>query len=454
MTKLSKKTSSMIALLMAIPMVVSACSSSTSNTKETSAAPSTTAPSPSAKSTVASNVTLRFFSNLPDRKTGQGLAEQMVIDNYMKENPNVKVEVEALAEEPFKNKLKAYMASSEPIDVSMVHFGAELSSLVSAGWVEELNPKDYEGATYNFLPGVFKGFTFNDKLYGLPRNSDYEVIYYNKALFEQNSIKIPTTFDELLSASKAFRAKNIEPIAMNGKDLWNLAVLYQNIAQRISGDQISILNATEGKKKYADDANLLEAAKTLKKMSDEKVFNTAYMTMDYGASQNLFTQGKAAMWYMGSWEAGMASNDKLSEEFRKNLGVMKFPVISGGKGKESDLIAWNGGGYSLIKASKHKEEAKKFFNYMMSAKQWAKIAWDTGAAVPAQKYELTGKETDVQKQLTEILLTATSTSGMTFNDASSAAFKDAAQNAIGKLVAGNAKPEDFIADLQAAADKK
>ncbi|NRF93773.1 extracellular solute-binding protein [Paenibacillus frigoriresistens] len=446
MTKL--KRSSTVSLLITIPIVMSACSGTAGNSKETFATPNA-----SINSTKASNVTLRFFSNLPDRKSGQGFAEQMVIDNYMRENPNVKVEVEALAEEPFKNKQKAYMASNESIDVSMVHFGAELSSLVSAGWVEELDPKDYEGTNYNFLPGVFKGFTFGDKLYGLPRNSDYEVIYYNKSLFNQNNIKVPRTFDELISASKSFRALDIQPISMNGKDLWNLAIMYQNIAQRISGDQYSIINATEGRTKYADDTSLLEAAKNLKKMSDEKVFNTAYMTMDYGASQNLFTQGKAAMWYMGSWEAGIAANDKLTEEFRKNLGVFKFPVTSGGKGKAADLIAWNGGGYSLIKASKHKEEAKKFFDFMMRANQWAKIAWDIGAAVPAQKYELTGKETDVQKQLTDILLTASSTSGMTFNDVSSAAFKDAAQNAIGKLVAGTIKPEDFIAELQAAADK-
>ncbi|MFC6649675.1 hypothetical protein [Paenibacillus rhizoplanae] len=41
-------------------------------------------------------VTLRLFSNLPDRKSGQGLAEQMVIDNYIKANPNVKIDIETL----------------------------------------------------------------------------------------------------------------------------------------------------------------------------------------------------------------------------------------------------------------------------------------------------------------------------------------------------------------------
>lgn len=431
---------SVILLLVALLTVMTACSNST-NTDG------------SEESTDASQTTLRFFSNLPDRKSGQGLAEQTVIDNYMKDNPNVKIEVEALAEEPFKNKLKAYMASNEPIDVTMVHYGAEVSTLVSAGWVEELQTADYDNDQYNFLPGAFEGFTFDNKLYGLPRNSDYAVIYYNKALFEQNNLKVPNTIDELLEVSKAFRELNIEPISMNGKDLWNLAVMYQNIVQRISGDQTSILDAVAGKKKFADDPSFLQAANVLKQFVDEKVLNTAFLTMDYGASQNLFTQGKAAMWYMGSWEAGMASNDQLSQEFRDNLGVIKFPVATGGKGKDSDLISWNGGGYSLVKASKNKEEAKKFFDYFMKQDQWAKVAWDTGAAVPAQQYELTGKETEVQKQLTDILLGATSSPGMTFNDAGSPAFKDAAQTVVGKLVSNSISPEQFVDELQAAADK-
>ncbi|CAM4012783.1 extracellular solute-binding protein [Cohnella lubricantis] len=446
---ISKSLASAIALMVAVPVALTACGGNNNNSNSGAAATNSAA----ASNGSGESVTLRFFSNLPDRKSGQGLIEQTVIDNYVKENPNVKIEVEALAEEPFKNKLKAYMASNEPVDVTMVHFGAELGTLVSAGWIEELNPADYEGETYNFLPGVFKGFTFNDKLYGLPRNSDYEVIYYNKKLFADNGIKVPTTLDELFEASKAFRDKGIEPMSMNGKDLWSMAVMYQNIAQRLSGDQNSILDATAGTKKFADDANLLEAAKILKRFADEKVFNTAYMTMDYGASQNLFTQGKAAMWYMGSWEAGMASNESLPQEFRDNLGVIQFPTITGGKGIADDLIAWNGGGYALVKASKHPEEAKKFFDYMMRADQWAKIAWDTGAAVPAQKYELTGNETEVQKQLTDILLNAASTSGMTFNDAGTAAFKDASQNAVGKLLTSGS-PEKFIEELQAAADKQ
>lgn len=397
-------------------------------------------------------VTLRFFSNLPDRKSGQGLAEQTVIDNYMKDNPNVKIDVETLAEEPFKNKLKAYMSSNESLDITMVHGGAELNTLVQAGYVKELDPKEYEGDQYNFLPGVYKSFTFNGKLYGLPRNSDYEVIYYNKKLFEDNGVKVPTTFTELLDAAKAFRDKGIAPMSINGKDLWSFGEMFQNVVQRYSGDQNLILDAVDKKKKFADDPSFLKAAQFLQQLRDVKMFQDSFMTADYGASQNLFTQGKAAMWYMGSWEAGMATNQSLPQQFRDNLGVIQFPVAEDGKGKVDDLLAWNGGGYALVSASKHPEEAKKFFDYLMSANQWAKTAWDTGAAVPAQKYELTGQESEVQKKLTDILVNATSTAGASFIDYGTPKYKDDTQNAFGKFFASNEKPEQLLADLQTAAD--
>lgn len=431
---------------------LAACGSKGSDTKESPAASPEASASASAGS--SKQVTLRFFSNLPDRKSGQGLGEQMMLDNYMKEHPNVKIQVEALAEEPFKNKLKTYMASNEPLDISMVHGGAELSTLVKAKYVKEINLSEYQNDKYNFLPGVFKSFTFDGKLYGLPRNSDYEVIYYNKKLFADNGVKVPTTFNELMDAAKAFRAKGITPMSINGKDLWSFAEMFQNLAQRINGDQNLILDAVDNKISMKNEPSFLEAAKLLKQLRDEKMFQDSFMTADYGASQNLFTQEKAAMWYMGSWESGMATNDKLSESFRQNLAVTRFPVVDGGKGKIGDLTAWNGGGYVLVSSSKNPDEAKKLFDYMMSADQWAKIVWDNGLAVPAQKYNLTGKETEVQKQLTDVLVNATSTAGASFVDYGTPAFKDNAQNAFGKFFAGSTTPEQLIDDLQSAAEKQ
>jgi raffinose/stachyose/melibiose transport system substrate-binding protein len=442
-----KRLNSFMTLIIAAILVLTACSGNDSSNSNSNSDNETTNEGSDA-------VTLRLFSNLPDRTSGQGLAEQTVIDNFMKENPDIKIEVESLAEEPFKNKLKAYMASNEPIDVTMVHGGAELATLVKAGYVKEINPTEYEGETYNFLPGVYKSFTFDDKLYGLPRNSDYEVIYYNRKLFEDNGVKVPTTFDELLEATKSFREKNIIPMSINGKDLWSFSGLYQFIVQRYSGDQNLILDAVSNDIKFTDDESFLKAAEYMAELRDEGLFQDGFMTADYGASQNLFTQGRAAMWFMGSWEAGMATNESLPEEFRNNLAVVEFPVAEDGKAQITDLVAWNGGGYSLVNSSKHPEEAKKFFDYLFQANQWAKVAWDTGAAVPAQKYELTGSETDVQKKLTDILVNATSTAGAFAIDYGTPKFKDEAQNVFGKFFSSEMTAEELVTQLQSAAENQ
>lgn len=159
-------------------------------------------------------VTLRLFSNLPDRKTGQGLVEQMIIDKYMKENKNVKIEVEALDEEAYKTKFKAYSMEGMPDVVSIWGQPAFLDEVVDAGVLEPLNQDDY--ADYKFVEGSLDGYTYDGKLYGLPRNTDVACIFYNQKMFEDNNWEIPKTYDELVSLAGDIKSKDIIPMAMDG----------------------------------------------------------------------------------------------------------------------------------------------------------------------------------------------------------------------------------------------
>ena len=51
---------------------------------------------------------------------------------------------------------------------------------------------------------------------------------------------------------------------------------------------------------------------------------------------------------------GLAADPNFSASFRDNLDVIKFPTISGGKGKADDLQAWFGGNYIVNAKSKGK----------------------------------------------------------------------------------------------------
>ena len=104
------------------------------------------------------------------------------------------------------------------------------------------------------------------------------------------------------------------------------------------------------------------------------VFQTGFDSQDYGTAQNLFTNGQAAMFYMGSWETSMALNEDIPEEVRDNIRAFVMPAVADGKGTATDLAAWNGGGYAVSADSKVKDEAIKFLNYMYQPDQLSSVA--------------------------------------------------------------------------------
>ncbi|MGE5630609.1 MAG: ABC transporter substrate-binding protein [Caulobacteraceae bacterium] len=396
-------------------------------------------------------VTIKFFSNLPDRSAGQGKLEQLLLDNYIKENPNVTIELEALQDEPYKQKFKAYASGNQLPDLFMVWGQPSFfNPVMEAGYAAELNAADF--ADYQFFNGALDGFSLNGKLYGLPRNTDYMILYYNKALFENNGVKVPETFEDVIAAAKAFRAKGIAPIAMNGKGKWAISLLYQDLVIKEGGDQKLIYDAINGKVKFVENPVLKKAAEDLKALMDVKGFQDSFVAADYGAANNLFAQEKSAMYYMGAWEVGMDSNPNFSDSFKKNVDVVKFPAPSTGSGKPTDLLAWNGGGYAVSANSPVKDEAIKLLKYMMKPENWAKNGWQLGLVVPGQKYDsyLTGKETNLQKKLTDVLSSTTSISGTSWNDSMTPDFKTSSESLSQELAAGMLTPEKFLEEMDKA----
>lgn len=395
-------------------------------------------------------VTLKVFSNLPDRKNGQGLVEQMIIDEYMEENPNVNIEVEALDEEAYKTKFKAYSMEGMPDVVSIWGQPAFLDEVLDAGVLAELNQDDY--ADYGFISGSLDGFMKDGKLYGLPRNTDVAGFYYNQKIFEDNGWEIPTTYDELLTLAGEIKDKGIVPLAMDGGDGWPLAVYLSDILFKLTGSDYSSVVSNAISTGDFSDENLKKATELLKESADAGLFQNGYDSQDYGTAMNLFTNGQAAMFYMGSWEASMALNEDIPEEVRTNIRVFTMPVIDGGKGTATDIAAWNGGGYAVSADSEVKDEAIKFLNYMYQPDKLSKYGWENGVGMSAQDQSayMTGDETELQMQFVDAVNNATSIFGTPINDCGPSAFKTSIESEIQSVSNGSVDVDEFLETIGAA----
>ncbi len=68
---------------------------------------------------------------------------------------------------------------------------------------ETIGDKNYN----NILEGFRKGAEIDGKVYGMPFNKSTEVIWYNKTLFDELGLEVPTTFEEFAQVAKTITEK-------------------------------------------------------------------------------------------------------------------------------------------------------------------------------------------------------------------------------------------------------
>lgn len=223
-----------------------ACGSNTSSTTavepdntpvaeaEPEAAPET---APSEETASAEPVTIKVFTNNPDRTSDQGLVEELIFQAYMEENPHVTIQVEALEDDPYKVKFKAYSAGSDMPDlVSVWGQPGFIDEVIDAGILAELNEGDY--ASYGFVDGSLDGFSKNGNLYGLPRNTDVMVCFYNKDMFAENGWSVPTTYDEFVELAKSAKDSGKMGVAVDGQGAWSLTIYLTDLLAKYNGSGV------------------------------------------------------------------------------------------------------------------------------------------------------------------------------------------------------------------------
>jgi raffinose/stachyose/melibiose transport system substrate-binding protein len=395
-------------------------------------------------------VTLKMGDNLPDRSDTWGAIVEQINREFKAAHPGAEIVTESYPDQPYQQKIKIYATAKQLPDVfKFWSFTSLLKPLIDGGFVAPLDRTDFEGLGY--LPGALDTNTYGGKLYGIPVSADCWVIYYNKRLFKAAGIEdVPTTLDELYALIPKLKARGIIPMTTDGKNAWPLSITFDLLAWRIAGENGLPRRALDRKIKFTDPV-FVQAAHELQRFVKSGLFQDDLMVSDYDAARNLFGQGKAAMYLMGSWELGLGADKAFSADFRSNVDVFKFPTVANGKGGIDDLMAWYGGNYVVSASSKTVALGKQYL--MFYAQRFPELAWEKQAALPAQTVKPRPDDTPVARSILRIIAEAKATSGTPAVDLSTPRFKDENENAIRELCSGLITPEAFVKKLDAAAQK-
>ena len=307
-------------------------------------------------------VTITFQNIYPDPTTPAHKMMNQLVEQYEKDHPNIKIELDSLNTDQQKLKLKTQAASKEVPDITIVNPAAQMKPFVDAGLLAPLNDVvDRDNLKDKFQDGLLNYYSFDGNVYALPDGNNIEVVYYNKALFEQAGIKeTPKTFDELLEVVKTLKSKGITPIAIGEKDSWTGSLLFMNILLRTNGGPGFLQDVIDGKKTFNDPA-FIEAVEAFQKLVKAGAFPDGATSIDYNAGGNIFKTGKAAMYIMGTWETGAIDASSVASQ----VAAFQFPTVNG-KGDVNDYIVAPGSAFAISANSEHMEETKDFLHYFMT----------------------------------------------------------------------------------------
>ncbi|MBW5445735.1 extracellular solute-binding protein [Cohnella sp. CFH 77786] len=282
-------------------------------------------------------------------------------------------------------KLNASLAANSGPDVFPLHGAGKLKTYSDAGRLMDLTGiLDAEPDWKNsFTSGAFNLLTQGGKIYAVPTSFAAVPLFYNKDIFAKYNLQPPQTYDDLKNVVKVLKDNGVTPFAFGSKDAWTSALFSEMIANRIGGDE-PFNKILDGSGSWTD-PSFIETGKVLNELKDLGAFPKGFLGLDNNAINNMFKNGEAAMFVMGSWAIG--NMVKEDSKVKNSVGIAKFPTFPGGKG---DIDVWLGQpSYNLaINAStKDKDAAIDYLKMFTSDKYQQRIAIEAGE-IPATNVQL------------------------------------------------------------------
>ncbi|MGY0692029.1 ABC transporter substrate-binding protein [Virgibacillus sp. FSP13] len=264
--------------------------------------------------------------------TGAGEEDGLLalIDLFEEKHPDIKVENAAVAGGAGTNAkavLATRMQGDDPPSTFQVHGGDELNEgWVAAGKMEPLNDFYEENDLMDKFPEELIDLVSQDgDIYSVPVDIHRgNVIFYNKQVFEENGVEVPTTFDEFFEAADKLQDAGVVPLALGDKESWPATQIFENVLLGVLGPD-DYKKLFEGEIGF-DDKRVKDAVEKFDKILD--YVNEDHASRNWQDSAQLVANGEAAMINMGDWAKGYFNND-LDLETNKDFGYFAFPNTDG-----------------------------------------------------------------------------------------------------------------------------
>lgn len=321
----------------------------------------------------AEAVTLRFMWWGGDERHEATIA---AINQYMKKNPNVKIEAEYGGYEGYQQKISTQLAGGTEPDLMqldqpwMVEFTTQNPDMFV-----DLNTYQDTIDMTGFEEAILKNYsTYNEKLVGLPTGTAAMIFMCNKKVLDEAGVTFgdKITWDDLIEQGKKVNQKNPENYLLNLNNgvayFVTRVYLYQLTGTPLVNDDYTVA--------FTQD-QLKQAFEMTKRLYEEKVvipYEEAALFQSDATSNPKWNSNQLGGWL--SWSS-QTSQQAWGEE---NIVMLPYPQLP--DAKQPGLIVRPSQLLSISSRSKAQEECAKFMNYFFNDEEAIVTLKDT-RSIPA-----------------------------------------------------------------------
>lgn len=311
--------------------------------------PPTTAPT---KEPTAVPVTLRYWHTHSDPEAAQ---LDKVIAAFQAANPGITVEPTRYAYSDFKTALLTAISSGDVPDVVRMDI-VWVPEFANQGALVQLDGKlpGFDTIIAGVFPGPLATNKWSGHYYGLPLDTNTQVLLWNKSRFDQAGItKPPATMDEFAQEACKLTdtTKNQYGYAEGGTYFWAPAPIFYTMGGKVTDENITTATG------FINGPESVAAFTMLKDLYDKGCLSPNLLGGGIATDAG-HAEGTYAMIIDGPWMVDIYKSNY--PDFQVNFA----PIPTGPGGTNSSVVG--GEDVVILEGSKNQEAAMKWASYLLS----------------------------------------------------------------------------------------
>ena len=315
-----------------------------------------------------------------ERDNAMSESWHFAIEKFKEAHPDVEVLFELKTFEDTQTTALMVLNSSEAPDVMQINKGNATAGLYSneglltnlesvakeRGWDKILSPSIQSTCRYN------EGFMGTGDLYGITTYGEFVMVYYNKEMFEQYGLQVPTSLEEFEKVCDTFVENGIVPFTLGGASQWPAThnwfemVLYK--ASRELANKYQMVAADVDLKGEAFRFGTEKFVEYIKK----GYFDPNVTGIDYDTCHPAFyAEKKYPMLLTGSWLYGVVINNA---QIDWDVFLMPGKTLNTGSGGNLFVVPEN---------AENKELAYEYLDLVLGAEAQTLMAKSGGIPINA-----------------------------------------------------------------------